>query len=290
MKRESIVLIALFVFLISFLGLGCSDDGDSRKVTKELEEQLTESLDFQGGEVVDGPPPAEHAGDSNYPQVTVKSAPSSLEVGQSFTIELQTDFGDLGRILGAIVHVGNADKHIRIEAYVSEDGVMTLEGSLDFDSEMSGLDYVIRLAMMDMDGEVGNYAEWDLSLPKLKDSKDSNYTPTGYGYCNDGQFDCSTSQSQTVIGQWGDYGTCSQDCQVYVEDTENPDVEGYSSCISCCNLDFAETVDRSRFVECFACMLYTYDDSGDMSTPEAARGEAADMYDSISSETEACVR
>ena len=86
----------------------CSGSGDDvADISADLADRLTDALDFEDGEVNENPPPEEHADDSDFPQATVQSLPSSIAFNTPFSIVLTTDYAQPLRVRGAVVHGTN---------------------------------------------------------------------------------------------------------------------------------------------------------------------------------------
>jgi len=167
MTEHSRWIAALLACLLPWLG--CSDSGGtSNGRAQELADRLSAALEFQNSSTVDGPPPAEHADDSSFPQTTGFDVPSVIPYGHNFVLALRTDFVDSSRIAGGVVHVEHASKHIVIDSpYNSDSGSVNLLGSLIEDPQVAGQSFTIRVGLLDDKDELGNTLPWVLDTPAL---------------------------------------------------------------------------------------------------------------------------
>lgn len=161
--------LALLVFVPL---LGCSSDGDSEEIAGELADRLTDALAFEGGTVKAGDPPAANEGDEAYPQTTEAATPGKLTKNQSFTVTLHSNFVEVDKVVGAIIHVDGSSKYIEISqdpenlagARADDTLIMNLLGELLDDAELFGESFDIMVALLDTDGNVGNYWPWGLEV------------------------------------------------------------------------------------------------------------------------------
>jgi hypothetical protein len=150
---------------------GGDDEQREEEIAKALEDRLSEALDFEGGAVVPGAPPEEHAGDPNYPQTNSFDAPSVLVLGQPFSVKLAAaDSAVPADVSGAVVHVVGASSYIDVKAGVDVGTrIMELLGRLREDKTLAGAAFTIRLGMHDMSTRVGNYLEWKVNVVEVNE-------------------------------------------------------------------------------------------------------------------------
>jgi hypothetical protein len=164
MKPKNIKCLAIMVTVLVFFGLfawGCTKQS-AKQITEELANDMTDEMNFNNGQVKSGPPPAEHKAETGYPQSTIKSAPSTLLLGQNFAVQLKQT--DTSISTGAVVFITPATKYITVAATVDSQGIMTLTGQLAYDAELTDVEAKITIAMQRSDGGIGNYSEWKLAL------------------------------------------------------------------------------------------------------------------------------
>ena len=166
-QRKTIVSILVLAVLVAF---ACSSGSDSEKVTQALANRLTSAIQFTGGELKTGEPPAENADDTAYPQIKELEMESTLNVGSYFTVTISGEADAPESIVGAIVTVDLADSYIQVsQQYDSENNEMVLSGTLSFDDEIPGKTYSLSFALLNEDGDVGNYKTWDVEVPEVDD-------------------------------------------------------------------------------------------------------------------------
>jgi len=145
---------------------------DEYEIAEALADRLTGALEFEGGSEVAGEPPPPHEGDEAYPQALTFAAPEAIEIGAAFEVALETHVAEPDQVAGAVVQVVGATSHLVVDAQAQphevEAGrfVVRLSGTLQPDDKVSGEAYVLRLGLRNPSGGVGNYLEWQLSVPK----------------------------------------------------------------------------------------------------------------------------
>ncbi len=165
--RKTILSILILALLAAF---ACSSGSDSEKVTQALANRLTSAIQFTGGELKTGEPPAENADDTAYPQIKELETEPTLNVGSYFTVTISGEADAPESIVGAIVTVDLADSYIQVsQQYDSENNEMVLSGTLSFDDEIPGKTYSLSFALLNEDGDVGNYKTWDVEVPDVND-------------------------------------------------------------------------------------------------------------------------
>ena len=313
---KRVVLPVLLPALLAFTCLMCGED-DLGKITQDMRDRLGDALGFDDGEYFEGPPPAEHAGDAAYPQITDSSFPESLEQGESFEITLVTDFTDIASVKGAVVYVEDAENHIRIQKELvagvdyklmatgnlpggdAGGGHMILTGTVtDEMDDLWGHEYRLIIAMLNTDDEVGNYVTWKLELPRLEKEAsegegegESDGDASGYYalLCNSDEFDCSESDSQEVWACQNNTTICNNACPSGYQDEEG--AQENVNCINCCfKNELVDVCDETQYNECWACFYYVYDmESGKSGTREEAYQTAQEQWDAYSSTASGCV-
>lgn len=158
-------------------------------VSRELADDLTDSIKFEGGTEIRGARPQEHPGDPAYPQVTAADAPSDISAGQAFQITLYTEYDETnGAVTGAIIAIEKngveADGYVDVAAKVETWGrrkSMRLYGRLSRPVAETTEEFVLKIAMHRADGRAGNYYEWRLAVAGSGSSDggaaDSGFSP-----------------------------------------------------------------------------------------------------------------
>jgi hypothetical protein len=182
MKKPLVVLLA---FGLAGLTSGCAQEKmDPRKLADALSEELTDELEFDNGTKQAGPPPEEHADDPNYPQIEAGGleGPLMVQYGVDFNITLYSNFTMLDEIVGAVVHVEQANKTDVANSYIEiippsppppmQTGSMTLTGRVVNPSPpLGGNSFILNIALIRDDGAglrgVGNYATMPLVTPPI---------------------------------------------------------------------------------------------------------------------------
>ena len=159
--RHRLAILLSIMLLIGSFGWGCADDADTEKAGQELLDNLTDSLDFEDGVVIEGDPPA---GDANGPGITDDRAPDSLRKGASFTFKIYTDAGAPGNAVKAIFDVEDEDGYIEVSGFLyEEDGAkfMSITGQLKNNKLKAG--YTVKFALQ-INGVTGLYETWAINI------------------------------------------------------------------------------------------------------------------------------
>ena len=165
--RKSFLFVLIMVMSVVF---ACSGGSDSEKVTKALANRLSTVLQIDGAQLKTGTPPTENPGDSAFPQVKELKTEPTLEIGSSFSVTIVGETDAPESVAGAIVAVDLAESYFEVsQEYDAKNNQMVLTGTLAFDYEIPGKTYSIRFALLNEDGEVGNYLTWDAEIPKVDD-------------------------------------------------------------------------------------------------------------------------
>lgn len=164
---------ALTVFFVScvFL-LSCGEEDDLGGISEEMSNRLTEALDFDDRTIKEGGQP-ESSGSSNAPETDSVTAPGELSLGQEFSIVFFSDSVDAEEIAGAVAYVEGASQYLEVDGeFDSETESMTLTGTLKEDEDLVGEEFSVLVALINNDGEVGNYFEWSLEI--LEEEEDGS--------------------------------------------------------------------------------------------------------------------
>lgn len=157
---------------------------DPRELADALSEEFTDELEFDNGTKQAGPPPEEHADDPNYPQIEAGGldGPLMVQYGADFNITIYSNFTMLDEIVGAVVHVEQANKTDVANSYIEiippqppppmQTGFMTLTGRVVNPSPpLGGNSFILNIALIRDDGAglrgVGNYATMALVTPPI---------------------------------------------------------------------------------------------------------------------------
>jgi len=170
MIRKRLPVLAVCILFSTAACFACCGNDDAAALAEELADRLTDALAFDGGETQEGEsPPANE--DAEHPQIIGLSASTDtggISYNDFFSINLTTDFANLTAIVGAIVRVNDSTKYIKVTTTPSplKDGSMQLTGTLNRNWKLGDRDFVVKIAMLLDNGEVGNYAPWNLSVLK----------------------------------------------------------------------------------------------------------------------------
>ncbi len=162
MKREGFLFVVVLLVLLGMSGYGCQKGSDSEKIAQELADKLSDAFDFENSTDETGTPP-EGSDASDVAQISHMNAPSNLQLGEVFTVDLATDFQDPSVVVGAIVYVHDSQNHIKIWGHPIN-GQLQLAGLLRDDKDLLGKDFVIDVAFLMVDGRVGVYHQWQLHI------------------------------------------------------------------------------------------------------------------------------
>lgn len=272
----------------------------------EIANRLTDVLEFDEKNMVDGEAPPEND-DADHAQITAMDPPATLTFGQSFKIEIDTDFEQAEKITGAMIRVEHSDKYIEIEQKAvsneadalraREGSGLTLTGELGEDTDIDGRDFTIYIALITEDGETGMREEWNLSIPELDDRKideypDGDFNANFYPSCSGPDFFCSDGEMSSFMQDYQALGLCSNGCW---EDWSDEVIDGdsvidgdvdaseYDQCISCCLADIIAT-GHDPFVECLGCLQSQNDDQD----PAEIRTETEETWTDFSEEAANC--
>ncbi len=169
MKKNSL-LILLGSCALALFSLQCSGGSDSKDIAQELDNQLTDSLLIDNGEVVKGEPPAP-TDNPDAPQITEVVMPASLRLGDMFTITLKSNYvpktvtkfgegsgGAEDYVDKAIIKIGSATSYIIVKETL-ENGEMVLSGQIvsENNDELQGRDFSWEFALQTAGGLTGQY-------------------------------------------------------------------------------------------------------------------------------------
>ena len=148
---------------------GCSSGDDANKLAGDLEDRLTDALDFDGGSTQDGAPP-EEGGGSDAPGITSLDTPGELGLGQLFVVRIASEFGQPEAVDSAIVYVEGAGKYIRVTSglvAVTGGFEMRLAGVLLADEALRNKSFRLKVALHTSAGVTGAYQPWNLQVLDL---------------------------------------------------------------------------------------------------------------------------
>lgn len=158
-------LLYLHIFLLLLL-TACSSGGNSEQISEDLADRMSDSLEFDGGELEETPMP-EGQESPEAPQLTKVESEEPLRIGDPFVIELETDFNNPQTINRVLMQVVGSSKHFVINTgvVVTEDKKMiTLSGILKADEELKGLKVTMLFALKTEDGSLGLSRELKIAV------------------------------------------------------------------------------------------------------------------------------
>lgn len=151
-----------------FVGLSCSNV--VVLTPQQQADVVASAIDIPGGDRIPGPPPPEND-DAGHIQIRHLTAPALLRPGQAFVIHVQTDVEDPARVSGAALAVQDAPDHILVSTLPPLRQILKVGGEVwwglelparfgETDGELSQESFEFRLALLDENGEAGNYFAW----------------------------------------------------------------------------------------------------------------------------------
>ncbi len=183
MKSRMIFHSLLFVCLL-FL-VACNEDGGSNvdDIAGSLSDELSDSLSFEGGEVVEGAPPEGESGDG-APQVGAIEEAEELILGQAFPLHVKlanppedaakklvegrsAKYTSVSDVAYTIIWVEGASRYIRVDTDLSlkDSGYWAeLFGSLVENDDLKGKSFRVMVAFQTEDGTTGLYKVWSLTI------------------------------------------------------------------------------------------------------------------------------
>jgi len=189
---------AALALLIAFCA---SDSLEPRELAAALSEEMTDEMEFDNGTLAEGEPPAAHEGDAAYPQIEqmelsagakgVSDTPPAGQVNttmlltytSSNRITLRTAFAAPREIVGAVVHVLQANKDSTARRHFvirfpqsplgAANGLIQLSLRVKNPARIAGNAFRLRIALLretpalGLSG-VGNYAELTFLAPPIE--------------------------------------------------------------------------------------------------------------------------
>jgi len=177
MKRYLTAILA-----VSLAGCSGGESLDPRELADALSDEFTDEVEFENGTEQDGAPPEGHPDDANYPQITPGgvNAPLTVAYDNWFDITLQTFFTPEAEVIGAVVHVEQANKTDAAASYIEVipappallNNTMTLRARImNPSARLGGNMFKLSIALLRDDGAglrgVGNYASVYLVTPQV---------------------------------------------------------------------------------------------------------------------------
>jgi hypothetical protein len=161
-QRRRLFVVLSIVSLIA--SPACNTKQNAGDVSQDLADKLTDSMDFPGEQVVKGGKPSEHAGSSDYPQITRSDfAASDLQADQKFSVDLYTSY-DKADLEGVIVYIPPASKYIQVPAKFSRFDTTTmwtrLTGYFHPTPDLYNKPFKMQFALYKTGDKAGNYVEW----------------------------------------------------------------------------------------------------------------------------------
>lgn len=168
MARSEGMRLRLALWSLVFVGLSCSNV--VVLTPQEQADVVASAIDVPGGDRVPGPPPPEND-DADHIQIRHLTAPALLQPGQAFVIHVQTDVEDPARVSGAALAVKDAPDHILVSELPPLRQIFKEGGEVwwgldlparfgETDGELTQENFEFRLALLDENGEAGNYFAW----------------------------------------------------------------------------------------------------------------------------------
>lgn len=153
--------------MTAFLGACGGGDYESHGTPSTHADWLISGMSFNSTEDVALSHPAENTA-ASFPVVTAVT-PSTLTLGEAFTLTITGTTGINGSITGAVITFDGSDKAILVNgAYSSSTGTMTLNGALDDIPNVTGENFGGRVAFIVTTAAgvrlAGPYAGWSVTL------------------------------------------------------------------------------------------------------------------------------
>jgi len=146
----------VFCFLLAFIA-ACSSGGHSEQISEDLADRMSDSLEFDGGELEESPMPTGFEG-ANAPQLSKVLSAQPLRIGDPFVIELETNFSEPQLVDRVLMQIVGSKKHFVIKTgVIKQDGLnkMILSGVLEADDKLKGLQVTMRFALQTREGILG---------------------------------------------------------------------------------------------------------------------------------------
>ncbi len=248
----------ILVIALAFT-LSCGEEDDLDKISEEMSNRLTDALMFDDRTIKEGRAPA--VSDSpGAPEADSVTAPGQLALGQDFSIVFFSDSVEADDIAGAVVWVDGASKYLEVSGeFNSESASMTLSGYLEEDDELAGEKFSVLVALINNDGEVGNYFEWELEILE-KEEEDGDIS---------GKIPLACQRFADWSRRCGDFSySCSGDDRCYTDEEslcpyEDPDAARttiLAACIKGMEQMFENAPEQARqnltrMDVCSACMV-----------------------------------
>ncbi len=239
MKKTIVLsLLALAAVVMAAAMFGCSKGGDAKNIAEGLEDALTDSMDFENGQKVDGAPP-EGSASTDAPQIESVVMPEEFVAGEPFTIFITTKFATVADIEKTAVAVENAKSHIIVTqpaVEVTGGGEVRLYGILQINDKLLDKSFNIKFSLGSKVGKYGLYHTKSMKISPVKAAGNpaelakkaledvqvaqsatwvDGERPAGDGSPSAPQIDSINAPSAVVLGQ-------SFDVSLYSSNVEDP--------------------------------------------------------------------
>ncbi|MBW2704380.1 MAG: hypothetical protein JRF33_26480 [Deltaproteobacteria bacterium] len=215
MKKALTTTLTLLAVLASgSIFSWCTGAFNSRDMADALASEFDEWLDVDGGETVEGEPPAE--GDTGVPAIISLTAPQVIGPGHTdydATFTITMGITDPADVQAVILHVLQANSDDVAPSYIRVPWT-PLINTIDLDTvvhafaRLPGNAFHVRLGLQHLDGTVGNYVTWNVvtvpatgEITTVPQCLPQPYSYPGYLYTDEmtGELTYSPPSIQNVV-------------------------------------------------------------------------------------------
>lgn len=173
MRTIAVYRLTLFasIVILCILALAtCNSSSNSEEISRELADRLTDSLDFEGGKITESTPP-DYDESNEHPQIEYLDVENKLTTDEDFTVDIMPDSDSSPVIPSVMIWVKNSGKRIDVplnanwhKASTNLDFLISLDGFLEYDSELVGKTFEVYVALFGEDGITGKHELWELTV------------------------------------------------------------------------------------------------------------------------------
>ena len=173
-KRMINILAIVATLAVGALLMHCSGNLSARELAEALASEYEDWLEVDGGETVDGEPPAEDM--DGQPAMLSFEAPISfgptaaVDYGLQFSLMVHYDMAAETDIDFVLIHVTQANKddegpsYIRVPFVAAGGGTMEILTRINWVQNLQGNAFRIRLGLQGHNGLVGNWVDWNMVM------------------------------------------------------------------------------------------------------------------------------
>ena len=163
MNARYILVLLVMATLSALLTTACNSGGDASDIADELADLLTDSLDFDNGDVKETPPPEADDNPLTAPVIQSLQAPAALTLGETFSVTIQSAYSGQDEVVSAVFQVLDRPRHIAVSGRLSG-GSLVLTGALAIQDRLRGIVAPISVQLVTASGKAGKVATWMLTV------------------------------------------------------------------------------------------------------------------------------